>query len=335
MESLVSIVGIRRTMTWNAFVCSLFLFSGMRLFPATTTSGIIEQSPVQITVTEGETVQLNCTYISKTNDAKKLVGAITWYKDKENHTVYNKSGEFQGRVRPNSSKGILSQHLQIFNVRMNDTGKYYCKVEIFGEGNHLGKGTEVQVTRKQHPPSRTQAVQVMVSSPCCHQEGAAVGHDNGLFTNERKIVLYVSPLLVIVLLALTLLISIIYRKRCARSTGGIDGFVAKFAKDTKVSGAEDSFEEADKRSANQVVPKKEESVLYAEMNIRKVPWNRRSDYAACESGQTGPSSQAGTGEDRILYAEVTANSWATTKPKKSPRRENEQVVYAAVNMQRM
>ncbi|XP_059825201.1 uncharacterized protein LOC132393827 isoform X2 [Hypanus sabinus] len=309
MESLVSIVGIRRTMTWNAFVCSLFLFSGMRLFPATTTSGIIEQSPVQITVTEGETVQLNCTYISKTNDAKKLVGAITWYKDKENHTVYNKSGEFQGRVRPNSSKGILSQHLQIFNVRMNDTGKYYCKVEIFGEGNHLGKGTEVQVTRKQHPPSRTQAVQVMVSSPCCHQEGAAVGHDNGLFTNERKIVLYVSPLLVIVLLALTLLISIIYRKRCARST--------------------------DKRSANQVVPKKEESVLYAEMNIRKVPWNRRSDYAACESGQTGPSSQAGTGEDRILYAEVTANSWATTKPKKSPRRENEQVVYAAVNMQRM
>ncbi|XP_072920839.1 uncharacterized protein [Hemitrygon akajei] len=295
-------------MTWNVFVCSLFLFSGMRLFPATTTNGTIEQSPVQITVTEGGTVQLNCTYISKRNNTTKSIGAIIWYKDRENHTVCNKSGEFQGRVRLDSSRGILSQHLQIFNVRTNDAGKYYCRVEIFGDVTYFGKGTEVQVTRKQHPPSRSPAVQVMLSSPCCHQEGA-VGHDNGLFTNERNVVLYVSTLLVIVLLVLTLLISIIYRKRCVRST--------------------------DKGSATQVVPKKEESVYYTEMNIRKAPRNRPSDYAACESGQTGPSSQAETGEDPILYADVTAISWASTKPKKSPRRENEQFVYAAVNVQRM
>ncbi|XP_072920858.1 uncharacterized protein [Hemitrygon akajei] len=270
-------------MTWNVFVCSLFLFSGMRLFPATTTNGTIEQSPVQITVTEGGTVQLNCTYISKRNNTTKSIGAIIWYKDRENHTVCNKSGEFQGRVRLDSSRGILSQHLQIFNVRTNDAGKYYCRVEIFGDVTYFGKGTEVQVT--------------------------TVGHDNGLFTNERNVVLYVSTLLVIVLLVLTLLISIIYRKRCVRST--------------------------DKGSATQVVPKKEESVYYTEMNIRKAPRNRPSDYAACESGQTGPSSQAETGEDPILYADVTAISWASTKPKKSPRRENEQFVYAAVNVQRM
>ncbi|XP_062903491.1 T-cell immunoreceptor with Ig and ITIM domains-like isoform X1 [Mobula hypostoma] len=262
-------------MTWYEFVCLLLLFSG-----AARANGISHQWPERITVTEGGTAQLNCAYISNINVTKKWVGSLTWYKDEENGTVCNKCSGFHGRVTTNSSQGFLNQTLQIVNVRMNDTGKYYCKVQIFDKGSYLGKGTEVQVT--------------MVAE---------------LFPNERKIVLYVSPLLVSVLLALALIIIIIYRKRCARST--------------------------DKESTTQAVPKKEKSVVYAEINMRKAPRTRPLDYVACESGRTGRSSQAGKREDPILYAEVRAasprNDWASTKPTKSPRRE-EQIVYAAVNV---
>ncbi|XP_072113485.1 uncharacterized protein [Mobula birostris] len=268
-------------MTWYEFVCSLLLFSG-----AARANGRSHQWPERITVTEGGTAQLNCAYSSNINVTKKQVGFLTWYKDEENRTVCNKCSGFHGRVTTNSSRGLLSQALQIVNVRMNDTGKYYCKVQILDKESYLGKGTEVQVTM--------------------------VGHDKGLFPNERKIVLYVSPLLVSVLLALALIIIIIYRKRCARST--------------------------DKESTAQVVPKKENSVVYAEMNMRKAPRTGPLDYVACQSGRTGRSSQAGKREDPILYAEVRAASprkdWASTKPTKSPRRE-EQIVYAAVNVQRM
>ncbi|XP_062903494.1 uncharacterized protein LOC134346121 isoform X2 [Mobula hypostoma] len=219
-------------MTWYEFVCLLLLFSG-----AARANGISHQWPERITVTEGGTAQLNCAYISNINVTKKWVGSLTWYKDEENGTVCNKCSGFHGRVTTNSSQGFLNQTLQIVNVRMNDTGKYYCKVQIFDKGSYLGKGTEVQVTNKE--------------------------------------------------------------------------------------------------STTQAVPKKEKSVVYAEINMRKAPRTRPLDYVACESGRTGRSSQAGKREDPILYAEVRAasprNDWASTKPTKSPRRE-EQIVYAAVNV---
>ncbi|XP_072892294.1 natural cytotoxicity triggering receptor 3-like [Hemitrygon akajei] len=127
-------------MVWNMVVWSA-VFLG-----TAGTNGIIKQSPEQLTLTEGGTAQLNCSYISKINDAKKPVGAITWYKDEEHRVVSNKSSGFHGRVRTSSVFNILHQTVQIFNVRMNDTGKYYCRVEIFGQGDHFGKGAQVTVT---------------------------------------------------------------------------------------------------------------------------------------------------------------------------------------------
>ncbi|XP_062903490.1 T-cell immunoreceptor with Ig and ITIM domains-like isoform X2 [Mobula hypostoma] len=130
-------------MTWYEFVCLLLLFSG-----AARANGISHQWPERIMVTEGGTAQLSCAYISNINVAKKWVGSLTWYKDEERGTVCNKCSGFHGRVTTNSSGGFLHQTLQIVNVRMNDTGKYYCKVQIFDKGSYLGKGTEVQVTSR-------------------------------------------------------------------------------------------------------------------------------------------------------------------------------------------
>ncbi|XP_072113487.1 natural cytotoxicity triggering receptor 3-like isoform X2 [Mobula birostris] len=128
-------------MTWYEFVCLLLLFSA-----AARANGISHQWPERITVTEGGTAQLNCAYISYINVTKKWIGFLTWYKDEENGTVCNKCSGFHGRVTTNSSKGFLRQTLQIVDVRMNDTGKYYCKVQILDKESYLGKGTEVQVT---------------------------------------------------------------------------------------------------------------------------------------------------------------------------------------------
>ncbi|XP_072920874.1 polymeric immunoglobulin receptor-like [Hemitrygon akajei] len=128
-------------MMWNMVVWSA-VFLG-----TTRTNGIIKQLPEQITITEGGTAQLKCTYISKINDTKKPVGAFTWYKDEEHRIVSNKSSGFHGRVRTSSSARILSQSIQIVNVSMNDTGKYYCTAHLLGKGVYLGKGTQVTVTR--------------------------------------------------------------------------------------------------------------------------------------------------------------------------------------------
>ncbi|XP_059827209.1 uncharacterized protein LOC132394821 [Hypanus sabinus] len=133
-------LGCLRNMVWNMVVWSA-MFLG-----TAGTNGIIKQSPEQLTVTEGGTAQLSCSYINKINDAKKLVGAITWYKDEEYRIVSNKSSGFHGRVRTSSAARILSQSIQIVNVRMNDTGKYYCRVVLFGQEDHFGKGAQVTVT---------------------------------------------------------------------------------------------------------------------------------------------------------------------------------------------
>ncbi|XP_072113482.1 natural cytotoxicity triggering receptor 3-like [Mobula birostris] len=126
-------------MVWNVVLWSAMLLGSTR------TNGVIKQSPEQITVTEGGTAQLNCSYISKINDTRKVIGAITWYKDEENRTVCNWCSGFHGRVRTNSSMGILSQSVQIVDVRKNDTGKYYCRAHLLGRGVYLGKGTQVTV----------------------------------------------------------------------------------------------------------------------------------------------------------------------------------------------
>ncbi|XP_051899804.1 natural cytotoxicity triggering receptor 3-like [Pristis pectinata] len=128
-------------MMWNGLVCSMILFSGA--------ARKINQSPQRITVTEGGTVQLNCTFsLKSSHQGDKIIGSISWYKDVEDRCVCATCSGYQGRVLLNSSISILSESLQITNLSMNDTGKYYCKVDIFMEAQYLGNGTEVTIRRR-------------------------------------------------------------------------------------------------------------------------------------------------------------------------------------------
>ncbi|XP_051899803.1 natural cytotoxicity triggering receptor 3-like isoform X3 [Pristis pectinata] len=278
--------GRHRTMMWNGFVCSLMLFSGA--------ARKINQSPQRITVTEGGTVQLNCTFsLKSSHQGDKIIGSISWYKDEEDRCVCATCSGYQGRVLLNSSIGILRETLQITDLRINDTGKYYCKVDIFMEAQYLGNGTEV-IIRRSGDDGKT------------------------LFLNESSIYLPVLSLVVVVPLALALFV-IIYTRRRGRLS--------------------------DKTSGTQVVTKEEGSVIYANPIICNSNRNHPLDYAECESVKSQvrndgpvkarPLSQAGRSEDSVVYSSVMRSDHmkdpAPLKPKKTPRREENQVVYATVN----
>ncbi|XP_072920818.1 natural cytotoxicity triggering receptor 3-like [Hemitrygon akajei] len=128
-------------MLWNTIVLSVLLFNGNVGVPIK-----VRQWPLWVTVTEGETAKLNCTFIQNTvHSGRKLIGAISWYKDVDSRPVCNKCSEYSGRVLQSSSFGIPSETIEIIDLKVTDTGRYYCQVDILLEGKHFGNGTEVTV----------------------------------------------------------------------------------------------------------------------------------------------------------------------------------------------
>ncbi|XP_072113491.1 polymeric immunoglobulin receptor-like isoform X2 [Mobula birostris] len=108
----------------------------------------VRQWPLWVTVTEGETAKLNCTFSQNTvHSGRRLIGAISWYKDVKSRSVCNMCSEYSGRVLENTSFGIPSATIEISDLKVTDTGRYYCQVDILLEGKHFGNGTEVTVIR--------------------------------------------------------------------------------------------------------------------------------------------------------------------------------------------
>ncbi|XP_078271940.1 uncharacterized protein LOC144602683 [Rhinoraja longicauda] len=126
-------------MQWGVVAWYFLLLSG-----AVGSDESIRQSPSQVTVTEGGTVRLNCTVVGKRGNG---LGAISWYVDTETRTVHNTSGDYYGRVLKFSSTGILSESIEITDLKMNDTGRYHCQATFLLGGIFHGSGTAVTVTR--------------------------------------------------------------------------------------------------------------------------------------------------------------------------------------------
>uniref|UniRef100_UPI00398E5F94 polymeric immunoglobulin receptor-like isoform X2 n=1 Tax=Pristiophorus japonicus TaxID=55135 RepID=UPI00398E5F94 len=107
------------------------------------------QTPPSIEATEGETVHLLCTY--NTSEVQHT-GAFSWFKDVRDGTegsrLSSTSAKYSGRiieVQRSTFKANRNASIAIANVNHNDSGTYYCQVEILFFGKFTGAGTVLMV----------------------------------------------------------------------------------------------------------------------------------------------------------------------------------------------
>ncbi|XP_060094691.1 polymeric immunoglobulin receptor-like [Heteronotia binoei] len=97
--------------------------------------------------TEGGSVTLRCSYNS-TSESK--IGSYWWVKN-PGLVVKSTSQEFMGRVNCTSDQGFLLEKradIEIQHLRLDDSGMYQCVVSIHGLRETSGKGTELQVMKR-------------------------------------------------------------------------------------------------------------------------------------------------------------------------------------------
>ncbi|XP_067865605.1 signal-regulatory protein beta-2-like isoform X2 [Heterodontus francisci] len=122
------------------------LWTLMLLFQAHSGSVIIIQTP-SIDVIERERACLPCTYIAKEGQTN---GAFRWYKVGKNGklVVSNSSTEYLGRIAMTDRRSFLGNNdasMTILWTRLEDSGTYYCQIEMFNAGTDTGPGTILTV----------------------------------------------------------------------------------------------------------------------------------------------------------------------------------------------
>ncbi|XP_067865593.1 natural cytotoxicity triggering receptor 3-like isoform X2 [Heterodontus francisci] len=103
------------------------------------------QSPAAINVTEGGSMQLNCTF-----EANQTVGRVVWRRASENMEMSDSNPFYQRRI-VKSGPTLFAQKMifiKIHNLTKMDSDFYYCEVEIQGIGVETGKGTQLIVIDK-------------------------------------------------------------------------------------------------------------------------------------------------------------------------------------------
>ncbi|XP_059827210.1 uncharacterized protein LOC132394822 [Hypanus sabinus] len=106
------------------------------------------QTPRRVTVTEGGLVQLNCSFCWKlTQKGEKPLYTIDWYKDEESALLCNKSAAYNGRLLKSYSEGFPWEwaSITIHDLKLNESGKYYCRIQISNAETAFGTGTEITV----------------------------------------------------------------------------------------------------------------------------------------------------------------------------------------------
>ncbi|XP_078075208.1 uncharacterized protein LOC144497639 [Mustelus asterias] len=101
------------------------------------------QSPDAINVTEGDSVQLNCTF-----ELNQKVGRVLWRRASENMELSARNIFYQSRIQKSGPK-LFAQSMafiRINNVAKMDSDFYYCEVEVPGFGSGNGTGTQLIVT---------------------------------------------------------------------------------------------------------------------------------------------------------------------------------------------
>ncbi|GCC33669.1 hypothetical protein chiPu_0012139 [Chiloscyllium punctatum] len=101
------------------------------------------QSP-NVHVTEGESVQLNCTFDAPPN----AVGRIVWRRAIENMEVSNSNPFYKKRLEKSGAELFVQgkAFIKLNRVLKLDSDFYYCEVELPAIGRGNGTATQLVVT---------------------------------------------------------------------------------------------------------------------------------------------------------------------------------------------
>ncbi|XP_067865374.1 uncharacterized protein [Heterodontus francisci] len=107
---------------------------------------VIQKVP-RILADIGQTVFLPCTYAA---NLSKAIGSYSWYKDSRNGIeVSNGTTQYRGRIYKQKEAFFHGDaSIIITDVRVNDSGVYYCKVQMMQLGEEYGAGTNLTVRGK-------------------------------------------------------------------------------------------------------------------------------------------------------------------------------------------
>ncbi|XP_067830063.1 uncharacterized protein [Heptranchias perlo] len=114
----------------------------------------IVQYPSSVTLFEGESVILNCTFrISG-------VGTYKWRKD-SSHLDFDSPRYKKGlkKADKDAFNDRRDASIQIMNMTQCESGVYYCEIEIMGEPKAVGRGTSVTVKHSCDKPNSLKSSQ--------------------------------------------------------------------------------------------------------------------------------------------------------------------------------
>ncbi|XP_067865773.1 protein turtle homolog B-like isoform X2 [Heterodontus francisci] len=151
---------------------------------------VIQKEP-RILAVEGQTVFLHCTY---TANASNVIGYYSWYRN--GIEVSNGTAEYTGRIYGDKEDFFHTgeSSIQIKDVRVNDSGVYYCKVTILQLGEEYGTGTNLTVRGIsadfrviQKLPSIQAVEGESVLIPCTHTAYVSLGKESyNWYKNARN-----------------------------------------------------------------------------------------------------------------------------------------------------
>lgn len=107
---------------------------------------VVIQSPHNVTVTEGDTVQIHCCWNTNVSRA-----TVNWHKEGHTEIKYNSLRVNNRQCHDRASQQTVAcncSHWTISNLTRNDTGTYICKVtmEIPSLIESVGNGTRITFT---------------------------------------------------------------------------------------------------------------------------------------------------------------------------------------------
>ncbi|XP_038671255.1 uncharacterized protein LOC119975535 [Scyliorhinus canicula] len=129
----------------------------------------------------GQDVHIPCNF---TVNITKVIGSYKWFKDSRNGTqVFNETKEYRGRIYRSKEDFLHARDASILirDVRVNDSGVYYCQVMVMQRGEEYGAGTWLTVRDVQliHKLSSIQALEGQaVFIPCTHTAPASHRKEN-------------------------------------------------------------------------------------------------------------------------------------------------------------
>uniref|UniRef100_A0A673WE49 Ig-like domain-containing protein n=1 Tax=Salmo trutta TaxID=8032 RepID=A0A673WE49_SALTR len=111
---------------------------------------VVIQSPHNVTVTEGDTVQIQCCWNTNVSRA-----TVNWHKEGHTEIKYNSLLVNNRQCHDRASQQTVAcncSHWTISNLTRNHTGTYICKVtlEIPSLIESVGNGTRITVTVREH-----------------------------------------------------------------------------------------------------------------------------------------------------------------------------------------